>query len=73
MAHSKASKDITVEPVGNPLDNQEGVVQVFFRIPPALSVRIATAAAERRIPRRLLWIAAMESFLGQATERKAAR
>lgn len=70
---SNASKTITQATLGNTLDNQEGVVQVFFRIPPALSVRIATAAAERRVPRRLLWIAAMESYLGQATELKAVR
>ena len=52
------------------VDPGAGVVQVYFRISPGLDTRIRRALAEcpPRMTKRALWIAAMEAYLGQATE-----
>lgn len=64
----KDSKDITDSVVGKGLGGQEGVVQVFFRIPVGLSIRVGIESERLRTSKRLLWIAAMEAYLRKASE-----
>ncbi len=64
----QASKNITERVVRNTPEATEGVVSINFRISPELCLRIENAVWERRCTKRALWIAAMEAYLGKATE-----
>jgi len=54
--------------VGNLRDAGEGVIQVTFRISPSLDLKVRHATADLRCSKRALWVAAMEAYLGRASE-----